>query len=161
MYFFMQRGNHRASITPVYGKTESGHDVNLSPPTEEDKQQVDQTKDELGDDQTAPKPPTQPDSKATVSPFISYAALEGQTGVVNGYVGGVFEEGGTCTATFTRGSAKIVKTTTGFQDSDHTTCPPFNVARGELASAGTWDVILSYTSNTSTGSSPPSQVDIK
>lgn len=161
--YFAMKQPAKKTTSSSYQKTSTGHDVNLDPPTEEDKQQNDQNKQQLGDKQqtTTPPPSETQNGKKTVTPFIVFAGEDGTNITVNGYVSGIFEEGGTCTATFTKGTFKITKTSKGIQDSNHTTCAPISAAASEFTGGGTWNVILSYASSTASGSSQTGSVVIQ
>lgn len=140
--------------TPVstFDKTSTGHDVNLSPPTPEEQQAGNEAKEELTNKDGTPEPTT-PSGTAKADPFITFVGQEGDTVEVTGYVGGVFEEGGTCKATFTKGSLTVTADSKGFQDASHTTCTPISVPRANFSQAGTWNVVLSYSSTKATGAS--------
>ncbi|MDB5175748.1 MAG: hypothetical protein JWM81_606 [Candidatus Saccharibacteria bacterium] len=70
---------------------------------------------------------------------------------IRAYVSNVYEDGGTCTATLTSGSAKVTKTSTAFKDATTTQCGAIDIARSEFSTAGTWNLTLVYSSPTSTG----------
>lgn len=145
---------------PIFTPTSTGQPVNLSPPTNQEKQQVDQTKDQITKDQASQPSAPSSNPQTTASPFITYAAQQGQSIQVNGYVGGVFEDNGTCLATFTKGDLKVTGESKGIADSDHTTCPPITIPRSSFSS-GTWSVVLSYSSDTASGSSQARNVVIQ
>src|SRR3990167_7976609 len=111
--------------------------VNLDPPTEEEKQESEAHKQSLANDQGA-STPTTPSGKKQVTPVITSASRS----EVNAYVSGVFEDGGTCTATATKDSQTITKDSTGFTNVSYTSCPPIQMS----LPAGTWSVVVSYSS---------------
>lgn len=65
---------------------------------------------------------------------------------------GVFEEGGTCTATFVKDGETRSKTSVGFQNSSYTQCAPIDLEPGFLTK-GTWSVVVSYASPKAEGAS--------
>jgi len=130
-------------------------EVNLDPPTEEDKAEVEQNKDELAEQQEQPAPPAK-----TASVIITYAAQYDQSIEVAAYVSNVFEDGGTCKLTLKNGSKTITRESTGFADARSTTCPPFSVPRSEF-SAGTWKATVSYNSSALIGSSEEKSLEVK
>lgn len=142
--FTLYRHYHKKPLT---GKTADGQPVNLSPPTKEEKNQNDTYKDAIVNDG---KPPTNTGTgttgKKSSAVFITSASASG----VNAYVTGVFEDGGTCTATATQGSQVITKTSTGFQNVSYTQCAP--ISWDTALTSGTWNVTVSYTSSTTSSS---------
>jgi hypothetical protein len=158
---------HRQDTKPVvFQKTSTGSAVNLNPPTKQDKTATEQNKDNVvkqqQQDQMANKDPANNTPVTnTRKPFITYAAQSAQNIEVDGYVSGVFEDGKGCTATFTQGPLKVTGSSTGFKDSDHTTCTPINLPRSSFSQAGTWSVTLSYSSPTGSGTSDARNVTIQ
>jgi hypothetical protein len=130
-------------------------DINFNPPTKTDQNETDQTKENIVKQQTSPGS-TSNTGKITVNPNITYADKT----TINGYVTGVFEEGGTCTATLTQGSQTITRTSIGFGNASYTQCPPISLTDAKL-SAGTWTVILSYDSAKAAGSSQPKTFNVR
>lgn len=86
-------------------------------------------------------------SNLAVANVILAAATTSET---RGYVSNVLEDGGTCTATYTKGSTKVTGTSTGFVDVNKTTCAPIPISG---LSRGDWVVVLSYKSATASGAS--------
>jgi len=136
--------------------------VNLDPPTEEEKQQAEDNKDRIVKEQEeqASQPPPSNGGPKSVTPVITSAELYNGAIEVSGFVPGVFEDGGTCTATLTKGSSKITKQVQGVKNVSNTQCNGFSVPASEL-SAGTWSVTLAYSSATAQGSSAASTVEVK
>ena len=98
---------------------------------------------------------TNPGSKKQVTPVITNASQE----QINAYVPGVFEEGGSCTATLTKGNKTVTKTSTGFQNVSYTSCAPINIS-GQLTERGTWSLVLSYNSTTAEGKSAAASLEV-
>ncbi|MBI5357971.1 hypothetical protein HZB74_03955 [Candidatus Saccharibacteria bacterium] len=96
-------------------------------------------------------------TKKTVSVVITNA----QADSITSYVSGVFEDGGTCTATITKGSSEIIKTSKGFKDATHTTCAPIFLKSSDFPSSGTWAVKMSYSSSTSEGQSQTVNIEVR
>jgi hypothetical protein len=146
---------HHNNTPPPFDKTSTGHDVNLQPPTAEDKKETDEHKQEVAKDQNQPPAPapTTADNRIAVVPFVTFAGQEGGDANVSGYVSEVFEDGGTCTATFTKDSLTVVQQSQGFKDYRNTNCAPIVAPRAKFTQAGTWTVVLSYDSPTAHGSS--------
>lgn len=133
-------------------------EINYNPPTEQEQHAADEHKESLTKDQDQPSNPNpsipnpQTGSKKAVKPVI----IRTGGGEVAGFVPGIVENGGTCTATFTNGSNTITKTSQGFANASSTNCTPISYA-GSGVEAG-WSVTLAYNSNASEGTSDASAV---
>lgn len=123
-----------------------GKPVNLNPPTEQEIAETEAHKKDLA--QSSPPAPSS-SGKKQVTPVITNASKA----EITAYIPVVFEEGGTCTATLTKGDKTITKTSKGFGNVSYTSCEPINVA-GSLDS-GSWTVIVSYSSSAAEGKSAP------
>jgi hypothetical protein len=145
---------HRNSTVSV--TTDTGQTVNYSPATKAERKEANDKKDEIVKEQEQKQADTAtPNNKASVKPTITNT-----TGSVNAYVSGIFEEGGTCTAIFTKASTTLTKTTPGFQNVSYTQCAPINLETGFL-STGQWTLIVKYDSEKSSGSSDPQTIEVK
>ncbi len=127
--------------TPPTTPTTGG---SLSPPTATDKQAAVDRKDQIVQQQQ-----NQSTAPASGTKSVTVVITEASSTSLKGYVQGVFEEGGTCTATATQGLQTVSKTSTGFQNVSYTQCAPISWSLG----SGTWMVNLSYKSATATGNS--------
>jgi len=127
--------------------TADGQTINLNPPTQDEKTQTDTHKEEITNNQPV-NDKTQPTQQQPSTIVFTQISSSG----VRAYVTGVFEEGGTCTATATQGHTVITKTSTGFQNASYTQCAPINW--DAPLSSGSWLVTLVYKSSAtqSTGS---------
>lgn len=121
--------------------------VNLNPPTSQERQETDQHKQSL-ENQTSTPTSANNNGKKQVTPIITYADKTR----VNAYVTGVFEDGGTCTATLTQGSQTITATSSGFENASYTQCAPIDLSNKNLGSSP-WALVVSYSSNSSEGQS--------
>jgi len=128
---------------------ESGDYINLNPPTEEDKQETEANKKSLSEDR--PSPPPTSNGKKQVTPVIT--SVDG--GKVYAYVPGIFEDGGTCKATATKGSQTKTAKSTAFANVSDTSCAPISIS---LSGSG-WSVVVSYSSSTSQGQSEAFEVN--
>lgn len=156
IFILMRRDSPDMSSTGIV----SQDGINFDPPTEEDKEAVEQNKEELSQGQTpAPTTPA-PDGRTSRTPVITYAQQYAANVETTGYVPGVFEDGGTCKATFSKGSLRIVKESAGFADVNRTSCTPISVPVAEFSEKGKWTVILSYESSSSTGISTSVEVEV-
>lgn len=135
--------------------------INYGPPTEEDKAAVEQNKQELSQGQTTAPTTPAPDGRTVRTPIITYAQQYDANIETTGYIPGVFEDGGTCKATFSKGSLRVVKESAGFADVNRTSCTPIVVPVTEFAEKGKWTVAISYESSSSTGVSTSVEVEVK
>lgn len=125
--------------------------INLEPPTESDKAEADQNKERLSqtkEEDESEIPSSNEPQKKSVKPTITEATRNS----VKGYITSIFEEGGTCTATFTKNGQSLTKTSSGFQNASYTQCAPIEMA-DDFLSPGKWEVKLSYSSTASSGES--------
>lgn len=135
-------------------ETAASEPINFDPPTATEQQDAEETKDRIVSEQenssSTPNPgqPQSPGSKKGVTPTITEASRS----VVKVYVTGIFEEGGTCTATFTKGSQTLTKSSDGFQNASYTQCAPIELS-GNFLSSGKWSVTVKYSSSVSEGTS--------
>lgn len=118
---------------------------NLTPATAVEKQETADHKDQIIEEQ---KNQTAPPSSSIKNVSV---VITGATSTdVRGYASGVFEDGGTCTATATKGSQTITKTSAGFKNVSYTSCLP--IYWDSPLARGSWTINLSYKSATAQGS---------
>jgi hypothetical protein len=134
--------------------------VNYSPPTEEEKQQADDNKSRLDNDQKTSVTRTA-EGKVSVKPVITYAGQQNGKIEVGSYVPGIFEDGGTCTATFSKDSRKVSRDVNGVKEGNSTFCPMFNVSASDLQEKGSWTVVVYYNSPNSSGNSDTTTFEVK
>lgn len=137
--------------------------INLAPPTKEDAKRVEDNKQRIADEQknnTSSAPTSGSGSKQTVKPVITYAQQYGQSVEVGAEVS-VFEEGGTCTATFALGSSKITKTVQAVMNVNRVNCPAMVADVSEFNPKGDWSVIVTYNSGSVSGASNPMMIGVK
>jgi hypothetical protein len=141
------------SLTSAKRTTDQKDDINSSPPTAEEKAQADAQKDQnisRANDEKAAGQSTS-NSKRSVTPVITNKN-PGDPVTISGYVSGVFEDGGVCTATLTQNGKTVTATSQGFKNVSTTNCAPISIARSQLP-GGTWQVSLSYSSAAAEGTS--------
>ncbi len=140
--------------------SESG--INYNPATKEEKQQAEESKQRVVDraEQEAKKPDGQ---KSSVTVHISSAqqTTDQKEIEVYAYVSGVTENGGACTARFTKDNETIEKSSGGLQDATTTLCTPIRFARSDLPAAGMWSVVMTYQSNKAEGKSSAVTFEVK
>ena len=118
--------------------------INLNPPTEEERSAGDDTKQRLVDQTNSSQ--REQSAIKDVTPIIVNADFT----QVSAYVPGIFEEGGNCIATFTQNSVTITRTSSGFQNASYTQCTSI---KPELPNSNKWTLTLRYESTSSRGTS--------
>jgi cytoskeletal protein RodZ len=146
---------HEAQQTP-------NSPINLKPATKQDKQRAEDNKSRIVKEETSQNSqPQTTNTKKSVTPTITYAGQYGDSVEVGGYVSGIFEDGGTCTATFTQNGASITKTSSGVENANSVSCPAITAKAEEFSPRGTWKVTLSYSSATASGVSESRNIEVK
>jgi hypothetical protein len=120
--------------------------------------------------QDAPRPSTtetvKPTAEAPVASDVSATIViagedpDGAHVSASGYVDGVIENGGTCSFAFTGAGAPVVVESTGMADRSSTSCGLVQ-APIDRFSQGSWNVVLSYSSSTSSATSAAQVMEIK
>lgn len=132
---------------------ENGEYINYGPPTEEEKQQAEDRKNEIvAQNENQNNYPQTPSGKKQVTPVITGA----DNSNVRSYISGIVEDGGSCTATFTKGSEVVTRTSAGLADVSTTVCAP-----STNLSPGSWKVVMSYASAKAEGKSQPYNLQIQ
>lgn len=149
-------------ISPNDRTATNDGDINFGPAGEAEKTETQQHKEDLATQgQQENQEPGSQAQKNQVTPIITSASQNGQQITVNAFVQGVVEEGGRCTLSVTRGTQKIVKTNNAFANSSTTDCVPFMIDRSEFSQSGEWFVAISYSSQSSYGTSAETKVNIQ
>lgn len=120
-------------------------EINLEPPTEEEERAGDEQKEEIVEQQ---EHASQPPDKANL--VIADAGQYDNQIEIRAFVTNIIEAG-TCTFTFTKDGASIIKRTDAFEDASTTQCGALDVPRSEFATAGTWTVSVRYESPNASG----------
>ena len=136
--------------------------INYGPPTEEEKKAGDETK---STDQSKPltaTPSANIPTKQPVTPIIVTVGQEDDTKNVTarGLIPGIFESGGTCTLTLTKGGQSVSGSNPAVVDAQSITCGQLEVDRSKLSS-GTWSAVISYSSGTYEGKSSEAKVEVQ
>jgi hypothetical protein len=137
--------------TPANGSqlspTSSGADVNLNPPTAAQSADGQSHKDAIVQKDEQLKDGATQSSQATV------VITEKTNTEIRGYVSGVLEDNGTCTATAVKtGQQTVTASSTGFMNVSYTQCAPISWS---LAGNG-WTITLAYKSATTAASATTS-----
>jgi hypothetical protein len=152
LFFYLQP--KRIAVTHTESARPVNH-INYDGPTDEEQAAGDQQKeDNIKRDET----PSQPSSHATV--VIADASQYGSVIEVRGYVSSVIEDGGQCSATFTHGATSFTVSGSATKDAKTTQCSPLSAQRSQFLVAGSWSVVLTYTSSSTTGASSSYSLEI-
>ena len=145
--------NNTKKDTPTTNS--NNQDIKYAPATPEEKKEAENKKNEIVKKQENQNNniPTS-GTKTNVIPTITNT-----TGSINAYISGIFEEGGTCSAIFTKDTSSLSKTSVGFQNVSYTQCAPMNLESGFLSS-GKWTVVVKYSSDKSEGVSSPQFIEV-
>lgn len=135
--------------------TSNDDNINYEPPTEDEIQQAENNKEELGN-QVSGTPERTGSGKIAVVPIISTASPT----FVSGFVPGVFEEGGICKYEFSNDSQTFTKTSSGFGNVNNTQCEPLQLSNSDFPSNGSWNIVLNYSSTTAEGQSNASTISL-
>jgi hypothetical protein len=99
-----------------------------------------------------------PDATDVVLSYVVWDEAAGAV-VAGGYVSPVVEDGGTCTLALTRDGESASATADAAADASTTSCGELRVADDELE-PGEWSAVLSYESDTASGTSEPLDVQV-
>ncbi len=151
-YLFVHNRNKSTANTDTTGQI-NPEDINYNPPTETDKNEVDANKqnvsNQINNDNQGSSGTQKTVTPVITSPVPTPASNSTQVRI-GAYIPGIFEDGGTCTATI-KGASNTTQKSTGFKNVSTTDCEPMNVT----LTPGQWTVTLSYESATAKGQSSP------
>jgi hypothetical protein len=147
-YALAHRTSGKTNANETTGPSISSN-INYGPPTSQDKQDVQNHKNGLPSGGAQNSPPTDSSGKKNVTPIVT----EADQSQVTAFVPGIFEEGGSCVATFTKDSAVLTKTVQGFANATYTSCAPFNFSGSFFPTNGQWSVTVAYKSTSAEGTS--------
>ena len=111
----------------------------------------------------ATDPPAEASSAGSDVPVVvTYSGWQDTSAAVEvgAYVGGLVEDGGTCTLTLTKGGEEVATSTAGMADASSTSCGSGLTVPGVELASGTWSAVVSYESATSSGSSDDVAVEV-
>jgi hypothetical protein len=159
-YAWLSRAEDKPTASTEAPKT-TGKDgsTKLAPATEEEKKETDAYKAELGKNEDTPATPSS--ASSSVTPTITYAGQYDSSVEAAAFVSGIYEDGGTCTLTLTKGSTSVTRQTAASKDATVTRCVNFAIPRSEIPSNGEWTVSVSYKSATHSGTSATQKITIK
>ena len=160
--FIMYRYFNTNPETPATAKKKGSDIVNLNGPTDKEKKSGDGAKDKIIEDEKARNQPTSPTSngKKSITPTLTYAQQYDQQVEVGAYISSIFEDGGVCKLTLTKGTAAQTTQVDAVKGASSVDCPVMVISRSKLE-AGSWQASVAYTSSSSGGSSLSRTVEVK
>lgn len=157
---YAYRENHKKQVisTTVVGEKK----LNLNSPTKQEQASGDAIKPNIVQQEEARNntPANTPTVRSHVVPTITYADQSGNQIEVGGYVNGVFENNGTCTLTIQRAGISKTVSVAATKNVNSVDCPVMSLSTVILPK-GSWQAVISYTSNTSEGQSSARSVEVK
>ena len=150
LWTWQHHHNHSDTGTPGSANPQGSSGINYGPPTQTEKQDSQTAKSR--DIQSGGSSSTGTNGKKQVQIQVLAATLDS----VKANVIGVFENGGTCTATFNKGAESHSFSSSGFANSNYTQCVPISVSG--ITGSG-WTVVVNYSSATAAGQSQPAYVN--
>lgn len=143
------------SIKPTDSST-SPEDINLGPPTDQDKKEAENHKERLSNSSDT----TTSSANGNVTPVItSWGQSNGKVEVA-ARVPGILEEGGLCTLTLKRNNEAQTGTSNAIANVSEVSCGFIAIARSSLT-AGEWSATVTYYSSKASGTSEAKSVVVE
>lgn len=137
----------------------SGGDINYGPPTQTEKQDAENHKKQI-DQQEAAAQKSSDSSYKKVTPVIISSGQVGDYVKVSARVPGVIENSGTCTLTMTMDGTRVSQSKEAAPNVSEMSCGFISIARSKLSS-GNWSATVSYSSTKASGSSEAVVIGVK
>jgi len=153
--------HYRSPAKPTASATDtSSRKTSLTANTPSIQASNDSHKAAIAQQNTTAKPTT-----LTATPVIDFAGYDNpptDTEIeIDSHVNGIVEDGGTCTLTATLSGQTVTKTVTAVRNADDTSCPAFILNPSDFPSSGTWNIQVSYSSATYSGTSQSQTLQVK
>lgn len=153
------------AATPTTGSAPSEPAPWAPPPWEDAEETAEEAGEEATGTPSEPEPTAVPEDDATdgglapVAVALTYTGYDAGAGAVvaGGYADGVAEEDATCTLLLRRNGVELYGESLGTPNVATTDCGEVRVG-GDALTSGTWEAVLSYTSDTSVGESAVGEV---
>lgn len=144
-YFFFKNPDTRSNDK----NTTPEETIHYSPATDSEKKAANNHKQEIVDKETETS--NQANNGQVSSLVITDASQYNDAVEVRAYSPSIYEDGGTCTYTFTKNEHTITKTTAAHKDAKTTYCTTLSVPRSEFADSGVWNLEISLVSASGKG----------
>lgn len=150
-YFLLSHDKNSNKQSPV-------NKVNYGPPTKEEKAAGDQQKaaNEARDEVIKNSTPSGTAQIVLVDANQYFDVVEARA-----YISNIYEDGGTCTATYTLNNQTVKQSGSAHKDASTTQCEAIDIPRSKFPSGGAWQLVFSYSSATASGSTPAQTVTLK
>lgn len=135
------------------------NNIDYSPGTKEDQKEADQKKAQLSSNN--PQTPNNKSSGKNVKPIITYAGQFGSDIEIGGYVPGIMEDGGECTAQLKKDGVVLEKRVKSIRNANSVDCPAMIFELSKIPSKGIWSVTIAYYSSSASGVSEVKNLEIK
>lgn len=138
--FYLKSQNGSANAPAIVNNPPEAEKIDLSPPTEAEKQQVQENK--INDDKeraAAPGTTTPPSDKSAKISQASYDSAGRRLVVQTQLFGTGWQQ---CTLEVTQGTRKVTKTADTLYQPNFSTCMGFSVDAAEFATGGEWNVLI-------------------
>jgi len=146
LWYWHTRDNS-TSTSGGYSSPQTSNGINYGPPTATEKQDSQDAKSRDLENSNSTPPVVDSSGKKQVTVQI----ISANRTSIKANIVGVFEDGGTCTATLSKGGQTKTFTSSGIASSNYTQCEP--IALTGITESG-WSAVVSYSSSTSAGQSP-------
>lgn len=156
--FVANKFSQTPPITKQAGSNTVEEKIDYSPPTEEEKIETEAFKaEQTQSTSTASTPGAKapaPTEKRQVSATLTSWGQNpmSKAAEISGFVSGVYEDNGTCTAKMTKNDVVVRESQSSTKDAKTLSCGLITIKRDRL-SAGSWSVVIVYSSSTATAES--------
>lgn len=149
------------SVWPFAEPATTSDSETYSPPTEQEvTDSQDAKKNNAGQEEGTETPEQTPGE--TISVAIAYADFDQTENAIDirAFTPDVIEGTGTCTATLTQGGQSITRSSKAFIDSTSSQCQPILIPVNDFPASGTWQLVVTYSSEKYKGASSPMNVEV-
>jgi hypothetical protein len=153
---FVLKDHSKNSDSKISEKPRAVNSVDYSGPTEEEVASGDKQKAENVERDNQPNTPPH-----TANVVVVDGSQYNDTVEVRAYISNIYEDGGECTATLTNNGPTITETSKAFKDATTTQCGTIDIPRSKFATAGDWQLLVTYSSASVTGTAAAKTVTIK
>ncbi len=133
-------------------------EINYNPPTETEKAETEQHKDDIAKQQT--QTPQTSNNGNSIVVTITSATVDDASVQIASYVSGIIEDGGVCTITLQQGANKVSRNVSGMANATTTNCEYTTFNRSDFTAPGIWKLSVSYSSPKAQGTSAEKEVKL-
>ncbi len=154
--------SEHAPSEPAASESASSVDADEPVAEESDAEELDNAPEETSEPASPATPEVrEADGPAPVAVSLTYTSYDSSTSAVvaGGYAADVVEVDATCTLVLRRDGVELRGEALGTPSAATTDCGEVRVG-GDALTSGTWEAVLTYTSETSVGESDPVEVEV-